>query len=1311
MLSMKAANSVSRPCFQCTTTSMRISFAPRNALLRCDGRVAVLAVKAAGRRRAVRAPVTIAALSGQGPYLSDSGVSMPGPRRLARQPRDLQQLVDILSGGAADDPEQFLQLLSAAPQVLERRRALQSQPIPRDEDATTVNRIAVEQYARQLQQQQRQRQQQAAAAAAVAAEARRRAQLGQEEEMRREALRAAMLQNARRHLPQYDTPSLARLASGLAAAGVRDPAFCDEMLRQMVDQRTRQLQQQQQQPWQQPRQAASEPRSLAELLDAFAAMRHRPTDAQLAELLRLQQQEQQQAAEQERFRQAQAQQLLRSQPRLQPRGMVVPEPKPVPAPVVSDAGAGGSRMSPEDAARLLYALSRLGYSPDEGTLTQLLEQLQPQRLQLQPAQPAGVQQSSPALMPRKESQATAWPHEQHPQQRREEEKRSSPSMPQPPSETRQAGPESRADEVEEANEEDRDNDQRKQELQDELSYSLQRDAQAVASAVRALERMGRPDKAQQLREHFTRHVRDVQARVSRESDARRQQEAAAAAAAAERDRRLAQAAAVAATAAAERDLARKEAVEAALLERQQSELQRRQRQEEQTRALRQQLARQLRAADQWQHIRALLFTYQEAMDAECLAAAAARLAELLAAARRTGRGLAMTLRERGELGDLLEGLGQLVLRRLDSASAAQASSLLKSVVRMRHLDEGLLVGLLRRLRDTRDEAAGNELATVLRVLAECGVRPNRPWMETFLGRCEELLDQFSPEDLAALPVSLAQLGAHPGRSWLGSYLDVLQERESELSQSSVSEAVRAVALLDRSFLSAWRQAAAVRQQQQQARAAALEAATQQQEEQRRRQQAQLLEEQQQLPASALASVDELLAHPDGEGQEQRDESGQDELLSRMQRTLEYQQVQPRTAAAEQQRSVIPQATSQTQFGPDAGSRAILGLNRLPEAVPMQSIELDVDAADLSNEGGRTVPAGGPPPPTEPAAVSPATALPTFSGRQLPGSLSIDGFYNPEPYDDYDVNIMSWGDEANEGAYEAEEEPGLEPTSASMDENAAPPGAAESVKAGQQSAPAAAGIHSSANQQQQQQQQQDPHPSPSQQPKVQTSQEAEQQRQQQEPTAAEQKTKQLTPEDLAQARALRSLLLERYEAVGAYKDELEERRRRAAAAKAAEGEGGGERVISEREVAAAGKVLAAREQLQRLQADFDNFKRRASAERDQSLARAKAEALRPILSVADNFERAAVQIKPKTDGERAVHEAYQAVYNELKEFLGREGLQEVGMEGEAFDPNQHEAVMREDRDDVQDGTVTAVFQKGYRLGEVLVRPAMVKVAYN
>lgn len=47
----------------------------------------------------------------------------------------------------------------------------------------------------------------------------------------------------------------------------------------------------------------------------------------------------------------------------------------------------------------------------------------------------------------------------------------------------------------------------------------------------------------------------------------------------------------------------------------------------------------------------------------------------------------------------------------------------------------------------------------------------------------------------------------------------------------------------------------------------------------------------------------------------------------------------------------------------------------------------------------------------------------------------------------------------------------------------------------------------------------------------------------------------------------------------------------------------------------------------------------------------------------------------------------------------------------FDPNVHEAVMREERDDLEDGTITAVFQKGYRLGDLLVRPALVRVAYS
>ena len=68
-----------------------------------------------------------------------------------------------------------------------------------------------------------------------------------------------------------------------------------------------------------------------------------------------------------------------------------------------------------------------------------------------------------------------------------------------------------------------------------------------------------------------------------------------------------------------------------------------------------------------------------------------------------------------------------------------------------------------------------------------------------------------------------------------------------------------------------------------------------------------------------------------------------------------------------------------------------------------------------------------------------------------------------------------------------------------------------------------------------------------------------------------------------------------------------------------------------------------------------------------------------------------------------------VLRQFMDTLTKLGLESIGVEGEPFDPNVHNAVMREDADGVEEETVTAVFQKGYKLGDKVLRPAMVKVA--
>jgi molecular chaperone GrpE len=96
-------------------------------------------------------------------------------------------------------------------------------------------------------------------------------------------------------------------------------------------------------------------------------------------------------------------------------------------------------------------------------------------------------------------------------------------------------------------------------------------------------------------------------------------------------------------------------------------------------------------------------------------------------------------------------------------------------------------------------------------------------------------------------------------------------------------------------------------------------------------------------------------------------------------------------------------------------------------------------------------------------------------------------------------------------------------------------------------------------------------------------------------------------------------------------------------------------------------------------------------------------------VVDNFERARSQIKPKTEAEMTIHKSYQSVYKQLVETLKRLGVSALRAEGQEFDPQLHEAVMREPTADYAEGIVIEEFVRGYQLGDRVLRYAMVKVA--
>ncbi len=132
----------------------------------------------------------------------------------------------------------------------------------------------------------------------------------------------------------------------------------------------------------------------------------------------------------------------------------------------------------------------------------------------------------------------------------------------------------------------------------------------------------------------------------------------------------------------------------------------------------------------------------------------------------------------------------------------------------------------------------------------------------------------------------------------------------------------------------------------------------------------------------------------------------------------------------------------------------------------------------------------------------------------------------------------------------------------------------------------------------------------------------------------------------------------------------------------------------------------REVLLRKTADFENLKRRTEREKTDYFKFALAETFRELLPVLDNFQRAMAHAEGPGDDFRA---GVAMIERQLADALRKYGLIEIPALGEAFDPNVHEAVVREETDGAAPGTVLEVLQKGYMLNDRLLRPALVKVA--
>ncbi len=129
---------------------------------------------------------------------------------------------------------------------------------------------------------------------------------------------------------------------------------------------------------------------------------------------------------------------------------------------------------------------------------------------------------------------------------------------------------------------------------------------------------------------------------------------------------------------------------------------------------------------------------------------------------------------------------------------------------------------------------------------------------------------------------------------------------------------------------------------------------------------------------------------------------------------------------------------------------------------------------------------------------------------------------------------------------------------------------------------------------------------------------------------------------------------------------------------------------------------------RLQADFENYKKRIERDREADQRHASSRVVQNLLPVLDNFERA-IASAAGDDAGSSLHQGVQLIFRQILDELRREGLEAIDTVGEPFDPELHEAVATEEHADLPHQTITEELQRGYTLNSRLLRPALVKVS--
>ena len=140
----------------------------------------------------------------------------------------------------------------------------------------------------------------------------------------------------------------------------------------------------------------------------------------------------------------------------------------------------------------------------------------------------------------------------------------------------------------------------------------------------------------------------------------------------------------------------------------------------------------------------------------------------------------------------------------------------------------------------------------------------------------------------------------------------------------------------------------------------------------------------------------------------------------------------------------------------------------------------------------------------------------------------------------------------------------------------------------------------------------------------------------------------------------------------------------------------------------GDLQEKKDRLLRLQADFDNFRRRSAKEREEISAVVTQNFCKDMLPLLDNFERA---MAAETKDVEAFQKGVEMIFTQFQEVLKKNGLEQIEAVGQKFDPNFHQAVMRVEDPEREDDTVAQELQKGYMVKGRVVRPSMVQVVSN